>query len=35
MFKNNDNVVTLVPLEDSGCFVNNFEIRHPTKLSQG
>ena len=35
MFRNECGLVTLFPLEDSTCYVNNLEIKSPKKLSQG
>lgn len=35
VFKNYDDIVTLCPIENSVCILNNNEIKVPTKLTQG
>lgn len=35
MMQNLNGVVTLSPIDDSICYVNNIEVREPTKLCQG
>jgi kinesin family protein 16B len=35
VFKNYDDIVTLCPIENSVCILNNNEIKGPIKLTQG